>query len=98
MELENLERFPEIERAIIEALEEKGGKSDFSTLENLFPRIETKKFVISLHFLEKEGLIKEGKLANNTTLVTMLDKRGKRKLIGGHSLSREYFLVAKEQI
>ncbi|MCK4592280.1 hypothetical protein KAT63_02440 [Candidatus Parcubacteria bacterium] len=86
---EEIERFPEVEKRIIELLESKKGLSDYSTLQNLLPNVSDKEFFISTHFLIEDGKIKDGSLEKIKTLVQW----DKNTLVEAPALSRLIMLV-----
>jgi len=57
---EESERFPEVEKIIIETLEDQGGVSDYSTLQDLLPGVPIDQFLLSMCYLTREGTIIEG--------------------------------------
>lgn len=66
---EKAERYPEIEKSIIELLESKNRLSDFVTLQRLFPDADGRKFRVSMGFLAKDGRIKNGSLEEVEAIV-----------------------------
>ena len=66
---EKAERYPEIEKSIIELLESKNGLSDFITLQKLFSDADGRKFRLSIGLLIKDGRIKNGSLEEVEAIV-----------------------------
>ena len=57
---EELERFPEVEEAIIDLLEDNNGLSDYITLQRLLPDVSGRQFRVSTSLLIEDGKIKTG--------------------------------------
>jgi len=88
---EELERYPEVEKAIVELLESKNGLSDYATLQTLMPKIGTKEFFISTHHLIEGGVIKDGPLKEIKALVQW----NENMLVEAPGLSRLIILLKK---
>lgn len=88
---EELPRFPEIEKAIIETLKSRKGISDYTTLQNLMPRVTFEEFFISTHHLIEDEIIKDGSLKEIKALVQW----GENMLVEGTGLSRLIILIKK---
>jgi hypothetical protein len=86
---EEIKRFPEVEKIIIDLLKSKNKVSDYLTLQTLLPNVSTEEFFVSTRFLIKDGLIKDGSLEKIKTLVQWDEKT----LIEAPGLSRLIILV-----
>ena len=71
---EGTERFPEVEKAIIDLLESKNGRSNYIILQRSIPNVDGREFRISISLLVRDGKIKIGPLEEIET-VSKLDKR-----------------------
>lgn len=60
--MDNVERFPDVEKVIIETLMIRGRVSDYSTLQDLLPGVSIHEFLMSMCHLQREGKVKEGDL------------------------------------
>lgn len=69
MEEEESERYPEVEKIILEILKNKtSGISDYATLRKSLPGISRHQFYISIGHLKKDDVVEDGALETITTL------------------------------
>ena len=67
--IDEVKRFPEVEKAIIDLLENNGGLSDYITLQRLLPDVSGRKFRVSASLLIEDGKIKTGPVEEVKTMI-----------------------------
>lgn len=89
-EEEAMERYPEIEQAILKVLEDQGGESDYLALGDSLPEVPIEWLIISLFYLQKDGIIEHGAPKVVESVVSCGNE-----LVAGRGLSGAIFLRGK---